>query len=98
LAEHNSVIISVDDLQIWRVTANILNKQLWTSDKGGPPAWGLDVGLTAPHIVMNCFKGPQTLMDTLAGLGIGQDLEVMVLFYYLPLKAQIMVTSALNKK
>jgi len=22
-----------DDLQIWRVTANILNKQLWTTDK-----------------------------------------------------------------
>ena len=34
---------------IWRVTANILNKQLQTADKGGPPAWGLCEVLTIPH-------------------------------------------------
>jgi hypothetical protein len=38
-----------DGLQIWRAAANILNKQLRTGDKGGPPAWRLDVGLTTPH-------------------------------------------------
>jgi hypothetical protein len=38
-------------LQIWRVAANILNKQSRTDDKGGGglPAWGLGVGLTTPH-------------------------------------------------
>jgi hypothetical protein len=35
-----------DGLQIWRVAANILNKQ---PTRGGPPAWGLGVGLTTPH-------------------------------------------------
>jgi len=25
---------------IWRVAANILNKQSWTADNGCPPAWG----------------------------------------------------------
>jgi hypothetical protein len=28
-----------DVLQVWRVAANILNKQPRTADKGGPPAW-----------------------------------------------------------
>jgi hypothetical protein len=36
-------------LQIWRVAANILNKQLQTADRGGPPAWGLGRGLTTSH-------------------------------------------------
>jgi hypothetical protein len=27
-----------DDLQIWRVAANLLNKQARTADKGGPPS------------------------------------------------------------
>jgi hypothetical protein len=38
-----------DPLHIWRVAANILNKQLRTVDKGGTPAWGLGVRLTTPH-------------------------------------------------
>jgi hypothetical protein len=37
-----------DGLQMWRVAANILNKQSRTADKGSPPAWGLGVGLTIP--------------------------------------------------
>ena len=36
-------------LQIWRVSANMLNKQSWAADRGSPPAWGLDEGLTIPH-------------------------------------------------
>jgi hypothetical protein len=31
---------------IWRVAANILNRQL---TRDGPPAWGLGKGLTTPH-------------------------------------------------
>jgi hypothetical protein len=38
-----------DALQFWRAAANILNKQSRRVDKGGPPAWGLGVGLTTPH-------------------------------------------------
>jgi len=34
---------------IWRVAANILNKQPWTATRGGPPAWGLGEVLTTPH-------------------------------------------------
>jgi hypothetical protein len=30
-----------DGLQIWRVAANIFNKQSRTADRGGPTAWGL---------------------------------------------------------
>ena len=36
-------------LQIWRVAANMLNKQSWTADRSGSPAWGLVEGLTTPH-------------------------------------------------
>jgi hypothetical protein len=38
--------------QIWRVTANVLNNQSRTVDKGGPPDWGMGVGLTTAH----CYK------------------------------------------
>ena len=34
---------------IWRVAANILNKQSRTADMGSPPAWGLGEVLTTPH-------------------------------------------------
>jgi hypothetical protein len=36
-------------LQIWRVAANILNKRRGQPTRGGPPAWGLGVGLTTHH-------------------------------------------------
>ena len=36
-------------LQKWRVAANMLNKQPWAADRGGPPARGLVEGLTTPH-------------------------------------------------
>jgi hypothetical protein len=38
-----------EGLQIWRVAANILNKQSRQPTRDGPPAWGLSVGLTTPH-------------------------------------------------
>jgi hypothetical protein len=38
-----------DGLQIWRIAANLFNKQLWTADKGGPTFGGLAVGLTTCH-------------------------------------------------
>jgi len=34
---------------IWRVAANVLNKQSVQSTMGGPPAWGLGEVLTTPH-------------------------------------------------
>jgi hypothetical protein len=46
---------------IWRVAANILNKQSRTAGKDGHPAWVLGEVLTTPHhkIVSSCetFKG-----------------------------------------
>jgi hypothetical protein len=40
---------SRNGLQIWRVPKNILNKQLRTADRGGPPASRLGFVLTTPH-------------------------------------------------
>jgi hypothetical protein len=34
---------------MWRVAANILNKQSRTADKSGPPACGSGESLTTPH-------------------------------------------------
>jgi hypothetical protein len=45
----SQVADGADSLQIWRVAANILNKQLQTADGGGPPAWALGGGLTTVH-------------------------------------------------
>jgi hypothetical protein len=42
--------------QIGRLAANILNKQPWTANRGGPPAWGLGVGLTTPHRKKNLLR------------------------------------------
>jgi hypothetical protein len=38
-----------DGLQIWRVAANILNKQSQTANKGWSYSLGVGVGLTTPH-------------------------------------------------
>jgi hypothetical protein len=43
------VVDGGDALLVWMVAADILNKQSQKADKGGPPAWGLGVGLTTPH-------------------------------------------------
>jgi hypothetical protein len=59
-----------DDRQIWKVAANILNKQSRTTDKGCPPTWGLGMGLIAPYrkknyLVTKCHKGTRTWTDSL---------------------------------
>jgi hypothetical protein len=46
---HPRVADGRDDLQLWRLAANILNKQPRTNARGSPPAWGLRVRLTTPH-------------------------------------------------
>jgi hypothetical protein len=38
-----------DGLQIWRVAANILNKQSRIAERGVPPAWVFGIGLTTPY-------------------------------------------------
>jgi hypothetical protein len=38
-----------EGLQIWRVAANILNKQSRTADKGWPSSLGVGLGRTTPH-------------------------------------------------
>jgi len=39
-----------DSLQIWRVPANILNKQSWTADREWTSSFGVRWRLTTPHI------------------------------------------------
>jgi hypothetical protein len=46
---HPQVADGGDSLQIWRVAANIWNKQSWRADKGWSSSLGLGVGLTTPH-------------------------------------------------
>jgi hypothetical protein len=53
-----------EGLQIWRVDASILNKQLRTADKGWSSSLGLGRGLTTPHrkkIV--CYEMSQRALD-----------------------------------
>jgi len=38
-----------DGNRAWRVSANILDKQQWTADKGWSSTPGLGEGLTTPH-------------------------------------------------
>ena len=55
--------------QKWRIAANMLNKQPWTADRGGPPAWRLVGGLTTPHrkkeTVTNPLDKPRNWTDSL---------------------------------
>jgi hypothetical protein len=46
---HPQVADGGDSLQFWKVAVNILNKSRGQPTRGGPPAWGLSVGLTNPH-------------------------------------------------
>jgi len=51
-------------LQVWRVTANILNKQLRTSDKGGPLPWMPDEAVTIPNRKkLPCYETFHTASD-----------------------------------
>jgi hypothetical protein len=52
-----------EGLQIWRVAANILNKQSRTADKGWPSSLGVGRGLTTPH-----RKKRNTLRNVTKGL------------------------------
>jgi hypothetical protein len=42
--------------QIWRVSANILNKQSFTAGKDVLPGCGLGVGIIILHCKMSCTK------------------------------------------
>jgi hypothetical protein len=46
---HPPVADEGDALQIWRVVANILNKQLQAADRGWSSSLGVGRGLTIPH-------------------------------------------------
>jgi hypothetical protein len=49
LVLYPQIVNGGDALQLCKITANILNKQLQTIDKGEPTAWGLGVRITTPH-------------------------------------------------
>jgi hypothetical protein len=58
-----------EGLQIWRVAANILNKQSRSADKGWPSSLGVGRGANSPpykkkHFT-KCYKGPRNWRDTL---------------------------------
>jgi hypothetical protein len=59
-----------DGLQIWRVAANILNKQQRTADRGWPSSLGLGGGLTTTHrknlYVAKYLQPPRKWTDSLA--------------------------------
>jgi hypothetical protein len=59
-----------NSLQIWRVAANILNKQLWTADKGWSCSLGFRYSYGSNNSLQktscyNMFTGPQTWMHSL---------------------------------
>jgi hypothetical protein len=65
----SSDAVGGDDLKIWRVVANILNKQ-WRANMGGTPAWDLGEGLIPPYSkkkepVMKCHTGCRNWTDSL---------------------------------
>jgi hypothetical protein len=50
---HNSiacpqVVGGGDSLQIWRIAANIWNKQSWTANRGWPSSLGVGQGASSP--------------------------------------------------
>jgi hypothetical protein len=58
-----------DSLQIWRVAANILNKQLLTADKGLSSSWGVEheADNSSPHknkLFTKCHKAPRTWTES----------------------------------
>jgi hypothetical protein len=59
-----------DDLQIWRVAADILKQQSRTADKGWSSACELGVGLTTHH------KKISLLQKSTRSLGSGQILLI----------------------
>jgi len=56
-----------DGLQIWRIAANILNKQWWTADKGLSPILGVRLGFNSSSPRKDSF-----LRNVTQGLGIGR--------------------------
>ena len=56
-------------LKIWRLAANILNKQSGQPTRSGPPAWGFGVTLTTSHCknkgVQKRHTGPPNWTDNL---------------------------------
>jgi hypothetical protein len=60
----DSIPCSVDPLviigqcrYIQSVAMNMMNRQLWTANKGSPPTWGQKMGLTTPyHKKLVCYK------------------------------------------
>jgi hypothetical protein len=50
---HPSISDGGNGLRIWKVTANVSNKQSWTADGDGHAASGLGGGLTALFTLKN---------------------------------------------
>lgn len=59
-----------DDLKMWRLVANTLNKQSWTADKGLSSSLGVGQGANPLAVskehVTKCYAGYRTWVDYLA--------------------------------
>jgi hypothetical protein len=65
-----------DDLQICKITANILNKQCKQPTMGGPPTWGLGKGLTTSrHKKSASYKMLLMTSDLDGFFGITYEME-----------------------
>jgi hypothetical protein len=61
---HPQVADGGDSLQIWRVDANILNKQWRIADRGWSSSWGLGRGLTTPTVKpLICYEKYARALD-----------------------------------
>ena len=60
---HSQAVIGGDSLQIWRVGTNILNKQLWTANKGWFSSLGVGLGGNSSSRVVKRAKEPWTWTD-----------------------------------
>jgi hypothetical protein len=65
---HPQVADRGDGLQIWRVAANILNKQSWTADKGWSSSLGVGRGINNSPYKINLLR------NVTKGLGPGRVL------------------------
>jgi hypothetical protein len=60
-----------DGFQVWRLTANILNKQSRTADKESASSLGVGRGVTTP-----CLNLKSLLRNVTKGLGPGRIIRI----------------------
>jgi hypothetical protein len=67
---HPWVVDGGDGFQMWRVAADVLNRQLWPADKGYSSSLGVGRGAInfstiKSHLITKCYTGLQIWADCL---------------------------------